>query len=954
MQKQNVQEIQYKTVPNDLLTVKEYTLKNGLKLFLSVNTDQPRVFTNIAFRAGSKMDPPETTGLAHYMEHMLFKGGSRIGALDWEREKVLLDRIADLYEQHRSTRDEAARGELYREIDRLSFEAAKLVAPNEYDKLAGSLGATGTNAYTWVEQTVYVNEIPANQLERWMELEAERFRGLALRLFHTELETVYEEFNISQDRDFRKVNNTLREALFPAHPYGTQTTIGRPEHLRNPSMINIQQFFKTYYVPNNMALILCGDFDPDEAVRLAEKYFGHLQPSEVPPFNHEEQPPVEGPLRREVSGQEAPYVQIGWRLNGAGTNDPLMLSLLRHLLYNEQAGLFDLSLKQQQRVLEAQAWLWSYEDYSVFGLYGKGREGQSLEEVERILLAELDKVRRGEFEGWLLEAVINDLKVGDLESSESNQARAGAITNMFILGIDWSRFVNRLEWMAGVTKEDLSEWVRTHLRDDNYAVVYKRQQEDPKVIKVEKPPITPVELNRGTLSEYGQAFISKPSPNLSPQFADFDVDIRSAPLDKGLRLDYVPNTNNSLFRLDYIFEMGKTSDRHLSLALLYLPYLGTSRYSPSELQQEFFRLGLTFDVHSGDERCYITLQGLDENLEAGIRLFEHVLADVKGNERALQNVIEDVLTKREHAKHNRNFILRRAMTSYAKYGLQSPFTYRLSTEELKALRPEELTRRLRELTSYEHQIYYYGPRKMESVAQLIDRFHQIPDRLLPVQPGKKFPQLSTDRNRLLLLDFPIVQTDIMLVSKGTPQFNMEEYIMRELYNDYFGYGLSSIVFQEIREAKALAYSTYAFYSAPRRRDLAHYLQAYVGTQPDKLPIAVPALLSIIEEMPVIEDQIEQARLSILRQIETERISPKRMYWAARRFLDLGYNYDLRRDIYEQFQKESRQDLIDFHRRYIRGRNFTFLLLGNKKNIDREFLESFGEVEEVGINDIFGY
>lgn len=954
MQEAKIEQYPYRTIPHDPLQVREYTLRNGLKLFLSVNTNEPRIYTNIAFRAGSKMDPPETTGLAHYMEHMLFKGSSRIGALDWEKEKAYLDRIADLFEQHRQTADDERRRELYREIDRLSVEAAALTAPNEYDKLAAALGASGTNAYTWLEQTVYVNEIPSNELARWMELEAERFRRLALRLFHTELETVYEEFNISQDRDFRKVGNALRAALFPMHPYGTQTTIGSAEHLRNPSMVNILRFFETYYVPNNMALILAGDFDPDEVVQLAEQHFGALQPRPVPSFTFEEQPPVEGPVRTEVFGQEAPYVQLAWRLKGAQSDDPLLVSLLREILYNEQAGLLDLTLNQQQLVLESEAWAWSYEDYSVFGLYGKPREGQSLEDVERLLLAELDKVRRGAFDDWLLEGVINDLKLDDLEASESNQSRAGAMTNMFILGIDWSRFVDRIRWMSNVSKAELADWVGANLRDDNYVVVYKQQGTDPTITKVDKPPITPIALNRGALSAFAREFLAKPAAPLMPHFANFETDIRSAPLSRGLRLDYVHNRDNSLFRLDYIFEMGKTSDPALPIALMYLPYLGTSRYSAAELQQAFFRLGLTFDVHTGDDRSYITLQGLDEHLEAGIRLFEHFLADVQPDERALQNVIADVLTKREHAKFDRSFILRTALTNFAKYGADSPFRYRLSADQLRALGSAELVDRIRQLTHFEHQIYYYGPRPMEQLAEVVDRLHPTPDLLQPALPPYRFSQLDTSRNEVLFLDFPIVQTDVMLVSKGTPRFSLDEHIMREWYNNYFGHGLSSIVFQEIREAKALAYSTYAYFSSPRRRDQAHYLQAYVGTQPDKLSVALPAMVDIINDMPVVNDQIEHARSSILRQIETERIVPRNLYWAARGVQDLGYRRDLRFDLYQRLSHDGREGLLEFHATHVRNRHFTFLLLGDRRQVDPRVLEALGPLREVTKEEVFGY
>ena len=473
----------YKTVENDLLNVLKYTLSNGLTLFLTRNTTAPRVFTNIAVRAGSKQDPPETTGLAHYMEHMLFKGMSRIGATNWEEESQILEKISNLYEQYRNTSQKAEREEIYKKIDTLSFEAAKLVAPNEYDKLSSAIGAKHTNAYTWLEQTVYINEIPGNELERWFRLESERFRMMALRLFHTELETVYEEFNINQDRDFRKVNQTIRKVLFPNHPYGTQTTIGSPDDLRNPSQVNIQNYFQTYYVPNNMAIVLAGDFDPDQAVSLAEKYFGQYETSPVPPFTFSEQPKLNCAVEREVFGQEAEHVVLAWRFGNSQSDDPLMLGLLQHVMYNQQAGMLDLYLNQQQKVLEAEAWSWIYEDYSVFGLYGKPRENQTLEEVRTLLLEQINKLKSGDFEDWLIEACLKDFKLGDLRSSESNQARTDALTTAYVLGIPWERYAQRIQWLENLTKEEFITFVKENLQD-NFVCVYKREGEDPKVLKV--------------------------------------------------------------------------------------------------------------------------------------------------------------------------------------------------------------------------------------------------------------------------------------------------------------------------------------------------------------------------------------------------------------------------------------------------------------------------------------
>lgn len=954
MTKTDLERFEFKTIPNDPFSVKQYQLQNGLKLFLCVNKNEPRIFTNIAVAAGSKQDPAEFTGLAHYMEHLLFKGTSKIGSLNWEKEKEYLQQISDLYEKHRLAKSEEERASIYREIDRVSFEAAKLAAPNEYDKLATAIGAKATNAYTWVEQTVYVNDIPSNELERWMELESERFRMLTPRLFHTELETVYEEFNISQDRDGRKVGNTLRANLFSRHPYGTQTTIGKGEHLKTPSLVKLQEYFNTYYAPNNMAIVLAGDFEPLRAVQLAEKYFGNYPSRPIPPFSYEPEEDIQEPIRKEVLGQESAYVDLGWRFDGANSENLVKMLLLKGILHNGQAGLLDINLNQGQKVLESNGWYWIYADYCAMGLYGKPRHGQSLEEVEDLLLKEVEKLKRGEFEEWLPEAIVREHKLEDLKALESNRALVGMMTYAFILGMPWEKYIQQLERMEKLSKADLVAYAREHLHRDNCVIIYKRQGEDAAVKKVSKPPITPVEINRTGGSAFAKQFIAKESKPIAPQFVDFDAKIQRIPLNNGLQLDYVHNPMNELFRLDYIFEMGKLNDRKLAIALLYLPYLGTNRYSSSRLQQEFYRLGLSFDVFSNNDHSYISLSGLEESLEEGVQLFEHILNNVVADADALDNVVSDILLKRENAKKDKNFVLRQAMTNYAQYGVQSPFNYRLTASELRQIEPEELIQRIRGLSGYEHRLYYYGRKKSQEAARIFERYHQAPkERKAPI-PLKEFAQISTDRPRVLLFDFPIVQCDALLVSRGTPQFSLTEYLNSHWYNEYFGYGLSSIVFQEIRESKGLAYSTYAYYSSPRRKNKAHYLQAYVGTQPDKIPDALPAMLNIINHMPAEHTLMDNARHSILKKLESDRILPSKLYWIFRNNQFLGYDGDLRREVYRGLREATNKDLIDFQQTYIKNRAFSSLILGKSERLDRKYLERFGSVEILKNEDIFGF
>jgi predicted Zn-dependent peptidase len=947
--------LRFRRVAKDPIRVQMYTLSNGLKLYLSVNKEEPRVYTEIAVRAGSKHDPADTTGLAHYFEHMMFKGTDKLGTLDWEKEKILLDRIEATFEEHRREQDPEKKKVLYAEIDRLSFEAAKYAAANEYDKLVSAIGAKNTNAYTWVEQTVYVNDIPGNELERWFELESERFRRPILRLFHTELETVFEEYNISQDRDFRKVLKSMQSILTPTHPYGTQTTLGRGEDLKNPSQTNIYRFFEKYYVPNNMAIVLCGDFDPVQAVELAERHFGHFEKKKVPPFRFEPQPELKQRMRADVYGNEAPWVEMGWRFPGASSEAALLLPMISGILHNYQAGLFDLNLIQRQQVLEAYAYPRTYEDFSGLYLHGKPREGQSLEEVEQLMWQQIEQLREGNFEDWLPEAVFKDLKLTEIREFEKNQGRASAITGAFVLGLDWSDVVGRWEKLRRITKADIVQFARQHLRPDNYAVVFKHSGEDKDVMKVEKPPITPIEVNRSDMSEYAQQFLQKDTPEIEPQFLDFKKLIKTSNLPAGVKLRVVQDKNDQLFRLYYIFSMGKTSDQRLALAGNYLGYLGTSKYTPAQMQQAFYKLGVHFSANCQDDHLYLTLSGLEESFEAGVQLMEHLLADAQPNPDALANLVADTLQRRENNKKDKRTILTKGMVNYAKYGAISPYTDKLSREALLALRGEELTGLLRGLSQYRHEVFYSGPDTVRKVANVLKQHHRTANTLQKPIPAKKYREQAVRKDTVFFVHFPMVQVELLLMSKGTPHFSIDEFVYSEWYNQYFGYGLSSIVFQEIRESKALAYSAYTYAATPNQKHKAHYLQAYVGTQPDKLREAVSAFQNILEEMPVSLSQMENARQGVIKQIAASRTAKPDIYWAWRTARDRGYpNQDLRERVYQTMMEAEAADLIQYQRKYVRGRKYNWMVLGDRNQVDFKYLRKIGPVKELTLEDVFGY
>ena len=943
----------YEYVSNDPIKTRIYTLKNGLKVYLSVNKDAPRIQTYIAVKAGSTYDPKETTGLAHYLEHMMFKGSSKIGSLDWEKEKAEIAKISDLFEQRMKTTNPEMKKKLYAKIDSISTLAAKYAVPNEYDKLVSEMGAKGTNAYTSNERTVYVNDIPANELDRWLYVESERFHELVLRLFHTELETVYEEFNMYQDNDGRKAWETLMANLFLKHPYGSQTTIGKAEHLKNPSMVNIMNYWKTYYRPNNMAICLSGDIDPENTIKLIDKYWGAFEPNNnIPKLNLPKEDPITKPVEKTVFGPNAEFMVMAYRFNGKNSDDEKYVSLIDMLLANGTAGLIDLNLNQKQKVLNAGCSPEFMKDYGFHEFEGTPRQGQTLDQVRNLILAQIDKVKKGEFDEWLIKANINNMRLNAIKSFESNSGRAHSFVESFSLNQDWADKLKFIDELEKITKDQIVEFAKKNY-NNNYVIVYKKTGKDPDIIKVEKPQITALNINRDNQSEFQKEFKKITVDNLKPEFIDFDKEIIREKLDGGIQLSYIQNKENELFNLYYIIDMGKDNNKMLPIAVNYLPYLGTDKYTPEQLKQEFYKLGISMGVSTGGDRSYVYISGLERNLKKGMNLLEHVLANSKPDQKIYNDYVDGIGKERSDAKLDKQTIMWSGLYNYGKYGSKSSFTDIYSIDELRKIKPEALTDMIKQIYSYKHQVFYYGQNDPKKIKGLIENSHKVPATLKDIPAPMKYTEQPTTKNQVYFVNYDMVQTNLVMLAQDE-MFNKELLPPSRLFNEYFGGSMASIVFQEIREAKGLAYTAYATYSIPQKPDRHNYTFAFVGTQPDKLKTATEAMTEIMTNMPKAQKNFDLAKQAIMKKIESERITKSAIFWTYMSNLDRGLNYDYRKDVYQQVPEISMSDLNTFFNKHISGKKYTYLLLGNKEMVDKKVLEGLGEVKELSLQEIFNY
>lgn len=942
----------YTVVPNDPLKTRIYTLENGLTVMMSVYKDAPRIQTYIAIKAGSKNDPSETTGLAHYFEHIMFKGTSKFGTSNWEKEAPMIAQISDLYEIFRKTTDEKLRDEIYHQIDSISYQASLIAIPNEYDKLMSTIGANGTNAFTSVDQTVYVEDIPSNQLDTWAKIQANRFIDPVFRLFHTELETIYEEKNMTLTKDSRKVYENLMKNLFPHHPYGTQTTIGEAEHIKNPSMKNIRTFHGNYYVPNNAAICISGDFNPDEAIQVIDKYFSEWKSNKVPPFTYTKEAPATEIVRKTVLGQDAENISIGWRFDGANSADADMITLIDMILTNGTAGLIDLNLNKKQLCIGAGSNPNIMADYSFLMLSGKPKKGQTLEEVETLLLSQVELIKKGEFPEWLMEAAINDLRLREIKDYEANSSRAMAMVDAFTSGISWERKVTLLDRLSKITKKQIVDYANANLKN-NYVVIYKKVGKDDQVKKVKKPKITPIFINRELESTFLKEIKTEASAvkPIEPVFVDFDKAIQKSTLANNISVLYIPNEENNTFSLQYKFKMGASNDRRWPLVSQYIKFLGTTSITPEVMTQEFYRLGCSWDMMVGKDELTLSLRGLNTNFVKSLDLFEGFIQDVKSDTAALNKMVDNILKSREDNKKNQQR-LQSALFNYGFYG-KTALVNVIPEKELKSLDANLLISMIKDLFSYQHKLYYYGPTALPELTKVLNEHHKAPEAFKSIPAEKIFVEQSTEKPMVYHLDYPARQAVVVILSKGEKYDQKIEPILA-LFNEYFGGSMNSIVFQELREARSLAYTAMSFYQKPSDLKNSFFSLSYIATQNDKVIDAIKAIKELLNNMPMSDKSFQLAKDAIIQRLRTERVTKDAIFDLYDDNTKMGVTTDIRKEVYEKMGTFTFADVKKFQEEKLKNKNSIMLILGDMKELNKDEIKKFGKIKTLTTKDVLGY
>lgn len=934
------------------LAVKELQLSNGLTVWLNEDHTQPKVFGALVVKAGA-MDCPNT-GIAHYLEHLLFKGTQRIGTVDYAAEKVWLDSISMKYNELSQTKDVEQRLAIQRDISRLSQRAADYAIPNEFDRLISKYGGSALNASTSWDVTEYHNTFAPQFLEQWCELNSERMINPVFRLFQGELETVYEEKNRAADNMITGAVERIIGAAFKGHPY-QYPIIGSTENLKNPRLSDMEDFFRRYYVAGNMGLMLSGDFTADDIVPLLERTFGRLPKGEAPKRQIEQLQPFNGEtLNVKLNIPLVKAVGLLFRGPLATDKDYRALQLAMRLLSNDNAtGMLD-SLRTAHKMMFALSENFSLNEAGAVGLLVIPKiPFGSKKKAERLCWQQIERVKAGDFSDEKLTELKQVMLCSIQDELETITSRAGQMGEVFSQGRTWSDYLKEVEAIRTISKADVVAAANRYLLTDHYMRGVKRFGSYPKD-KVSQPNYTPVvPKHTHEQSAYAKELAGKPVAERSPRLIDMQHDAEIVPLTDHTTLYRVENPVNDIFALSLKWHKGKRDDARLALTEAYLTELGTDSLTKHQLGEAWQRLGTTLETNLSDDYLMLTIKGFDRNLEPSLSLLHHVLTSLKADKEAKKEMADEY--KMSHKQLDRtNSSIHQMVVAKLMRGTRSPYLQQPTVAEAKKMTGEELLALFADVRQYDCSILYSGTRSSQEVASLCRDNLNLQTATL-THPDNAVRLQTYDEPLVYVYDKPDSrQTLIGAYCSIKPSLTDKEEAQLRLWSQYMGGGMSSLLFQEIREFRAMAYTAHGYDIIPNRARHSDYpsgFLAYLGTQGDKAMQALAVLDSLMSDMPVNEQNVAAAKQEILNDINNSYPSFRQRANAVSTWRMNGYKEDPRTSLSRIVPTLTTDDMTGFYRSNFQQKPRIYYIIGNKKQLDLQQLSKYGRVVMLKKEDV---
>jgi len=952
-----------------------YTLPNGLTVILLEDHRRPEVQGFVATRAGSVNESPDATGVAHYLEHVMFKGTTDLGTTNWAKEKPHYDKIVELYDQLGKTKDKKQRDAIQKEINEESLKAAEYSVPNELARLIDEIGGTGLNAFTSYDVTAYHSKFPSSQVERWLTLYSHLFEQPVFRAFQSELETIYEEYNMYADQSGSRIQEEVMKNLFKKTPYG-RDVIGLPEHLKNPSLTQLQKFYSTYYIPNNMAVILVGDFDNTTTKTYIEQTFGKWQSGAVVAGKMEDEAPFNGRELLELKMGPNDVLLINFRTAPVGSEDDIALDICSALLYNGQSGLLD-QLSLDNKVLGAGVGNQAFKNSGVFTFQiipnpQEFYEGPStnnittqeeykavmremdrarikaLPKTEEMIFAEINALKDGEFGDWQLESAKQALITSFERQQESVTTKARILASYYADGVDISYYTNYIANIKKITKDDVLRVAKKYF-GKNYLTVFVKPGSIKKT-NIDKPEYKPLVFPQADArSAFAQKFSTIETPEQQINFIDIATDVQEIAMTNGNKMYYTKNPVNDIFSLSIRYDVGQSSIKELDYIGM-LNYAGAAARDAKGLKGQFARLNCSYNVSADKNYVYVTMSGPEQNLRQAATFLNLFINETTLQNNQMSRLVQSERVSRQYEKEEPE-VIADALLAYVQYGAKSDYLDRLSLKDLMNIKSNELVTAFQIATGYTATIFYTGAKPAAEIKTTLEnaiKFAASP------QAGKGYQEREKQtvaENTVYLINESALQAQVGFFASGKP-YQLADAPKITAYNNYLGGGFTGLMMQEIREYRSLAYGAGAGYSTPGLLNKPAWFRGVIQTQDDKAVAAINVFMDLVNNMPQKPERVDVLKKKLELSSATTRPDFRQLganieYWKR-----IGYTEDPLKTLLPAYKALQFDDIVQFSNDYVKSQPKAIMIVGPKKRIDVKVLSQYGKIKELKRSDVF--
>ena len=916
----------------------EYKLENGLTVMLWEDHDQPDVTGYVVVRAGAVDEPAEYTGLAHYLEHMLFKGTQKIGALDWEAEKPIYDSIIALYDQYCETTDPEQREKLATQINECSMREAKVSSTEDFFNLLDLIGAEGVNAFTSFDVTAYHNSFPEAEMYRWLTIFSDRLIDPVFRTFQAELENVFEEYNMYANNPSSQASKQLMQDIYKGSPY-ERDVIGHPEHLKNPRLSKLIEFYNTWYVPNNMALILVGDFDAEAAKPMIAETFSRLQPKELPA--RPSYPEVQLTGSKHYNLGYSP--QIAWVYPGVKANDPdqEVLEFVCNLLSNGQTGLLDkitidgevqfagvgLDARRNTGRIIVQAVPYYDANQQMF---------ESDKATEKIVMKEIDKIKAGDISDEMIASLKRMYAQSYKVANESSASKMNWLLSAFMYNMPLEQVLNANDHIQALTKEEIVRVAKKYFNQDHMTISFDEATKTNKAKTLPKPNIKPLEPVKDAKTAYAEAFKKLPKGQLKQTFNNFN-DVQVSSLGENITLHYTPNTKNDVFSLTLRYGVGEHEMPLLPYAAALMNnagIMGNPATEGKDFAQQMAELGGDVSYGCNDSYFYISISGEDGNMNKIMNLVNRQLLMPYLEKKQLDAIKGSEFFTRL-SRQKRTAVQKSALMQYALYGDKSAYLDEVPFADIWGMGLPQVQSLLSSARTYALNVFYCGTLTPEQlVAELPLTEGMRPSNSPFIQEKKTYEKPTV----FFLPNSDVQQADLYFYINGQP-YDIASDVYSDAFNQYFSGGFSGIVLNEIRTKRSMAYTAYGVNQTPSLAGKNTNFIGYVGTQSDKVVDAINVYMDLLTTMPADTTRMEAIRAALKQAAQTAKPSMRGKASTFEAWKRLGYNDDPAKVNAEKIDNLTYEQIETFYKENIQGKPITIILMGDPKKIDLKAIQT---------------